>query len=391
MKKGLVLTKKNRLFPVLTYITLLISIFYYIRNFGWGGGIESFKLGTIVWPLVALFGAFICISKYFNKIWIINFGALYVFYNTIAIILGASNSFKSIISSCIYAVLWFSLFVVFFDDSFSFGTAKINSVIFIIALPVIFVAFMVLVNTYSSQEAIKTLNPIFYILYLLPFLMLEKNKVFKTVGMVLIFIAILVSYKRTAIIAFVLILLYYLYRYMKETNKTPSSIVKLFGVIFASIIGLYFVYSQVISEYVALDWLDRLTSLEETGGGGRVERWKQFFEDMNNSNALQFLFGHGDVYPYYHNDLMQVFFNFGLIGSILYIGFCVQLVILYCKMNKAKYRFTSAYGASLIIFFLNSAVGQVIVVHTWFLQMAVFWGIVIGIFYKEKEHETQGG
>ena len=391
MRKSLSITKNNRFIPSVVYLILLTSIFYYIRNFGWGGGIESFKLGIIAWPLVSLFGMFICMSKYFNKIWIINFGALYIFYNVILILFGASNSFKSIISSCVYAVLWFSLFVVFFDDSFSFGIAKTNSIIFKIALPIIFVAFMLLVNTYYSQEAIKTLNPIFYILYLLPFLMLEKNKVFKTVGMVLIFIAILVSYKRTAIIAFVLILLYYLYRYMKETNKTPSSIVKLFGVIFASIIGLYFVYLKVISEFVALDWLDRLASLEESGGAGRIERWEQFLADMSNSTALQFLFGHGDGHLYYHNDFMQVFFNFGIIGSILYTGFCIQLIILYCKMNKAKYKFTSAYGASLIIFFLNSAVGQVIVVHTWFLQMAVFWGIVIGIFYKEKERGMQGG
>lgn len=51
-------------------------------------------------------------------------------------------------------------------------------------------------------------------------------------------------------------------------------------------------------------------------------------------------------------------------------------------MSRNNYQSTAAFGASLIIFFLNSAVGQVIVVHTWFLQIAAFWGLVLGDYNR---------
>ena len=98
---------------------------------------------------------------------------------------------------------------------------------------------------------------------------------------------------------------------------------------------------------------------------------------------LQMFFGHGNVALYYHNDLMQIIYNYGIIGGCIYTAFCVSLLVLARKMNKSNYRYRIAYIASLIIFFCSSSVEQVIVVHTWFLQMAVFWGIVIGDYYRE--------
>ena len=82
---------------------------------------------------------------------------------------------------------------------------------------------------------------------------------------------------------------------------------------------------------------------------------------------------------------MQIFYNYGFLGSISYCIICYLLIFEYFKMKKNKYEYTIAYGTSLIIFFITSSFGMVIVVHTWFLQMAMFWGIVLGDFYRFKQ------
>ena len=157
------------------------------------------------------------------------------------------------------------------------------------------------------------------------------------------------------------------------------------NIIFIALIGIIFLvilYTQVIKYYSNLDWLDRILSLWTTGGGGRVERWEQFFIDVENSSVLAYIFGHGNVSPYYHNDLMQIFYNYGFIGASAYTLMCFLLIMEYFKMKRNNYEYKIAYAFSLIIFFITSSFGMVMVVHTWFLQMAIFWGIVLGDFYR---------
>ena len=204
----------------------------------------------------------------------------------------------------------------------------------------------------------------------------------KYLQIVIIFACIILSYKRTALIAFIIILLYVAYRIGKDEEKSTKESLKNVLLFVLIIAVLLFIYNFILSRYSNINWLERLGDLSEDGGSGRTDRWNEFFVDMQNSSFIQVVFGHGVVYPYYHNDLMQVIYNNGLIGCVLYVALCVYLIVLLFRMSKSNYKYTTAYGASLIIFFFNSAVGQVIVVHTWFLQMAVFWGIVLGDYYS---------
>lgn len=199
----------------------------------------------------------------------------------------------------------------------------------------------------------------------------------------MIFITIILSYKRTAFIVFIIIALFVFYRLNREairSNKNKISIILLSLMV---CVFTYFIFTEVVGKYTNVDWIDRFNALES--GSGRAERYERFFLDMGNSNFFQVIFGHGVEPAYYHNDLMQVIYNSGVVGMLLYVGMCIQLLVIYINMSREDYRFTTAYGASLIVFFLDSAVGQVIVVHTWTLQIMVFWGIVLGDFYRKQK------
>jgi len=83
--------------------------------------------------------------------------------------------------------------------------------------------------------------------------------------------------------------------------------------------------------------------------------------------------------------------NYVLFTLLMFAAVCIDILLpdylfralekMEIEMKKAKHEYLVAYGASLIIFFFNSMVGQVIVVPYWFLEIAVFWGLVFGDYY----------
>lgn len=377
--------KKERLrIILLLYLTLLVSTVYYIKNFGWEQ-VDSFKPAIIVWPVAALVGFLLYFLKYSGRCLFLDICAFFVIYNVFAILLLNTWNFSGIVRTCIYAVLWFALLVLFFNDFSKHREFPFGFFIFLrITLLLSFLFFMLASLSFMTETSLKTLNPIFYLLYFLPFVLMDKNRFFKVANFLMLFVATIFSYKRTVIIILVLLAVYYMYRSFRENEKTLGSFVKqliFFGVV---LVVFGFLFVKISELFGNINWFERLSALEETGGGARVERWRSFFVDMSHSRVLEWVFGHGTEYLYYHNDAMQIFYDYGMVGLSLYIVMCFKLVAFYRKMAREKFRYTTAFGASLIIFFFNSAVGQVIVVPTWFLQMAAFWGVVIGCYYRER-------
>jgi len=248
-------------------------------------------------------------------------------------------------------------------------------------LPIItFIFIQLVISNQAKYYKVITLNPIFYILYLVPFLLLSKKSINSYIGLAIVFTSVVLSHKRTALIIWALIAVYCFFVQKNVNQNKTNKFVKnmLLSILFVA--AIVFIYDYAVKNF-NINWLQRLSTISETGGSGRVDRWRQFFIDMKRSNLFEFIAGHGIVYPYYHNDWMQIFYNTGIIGFILYSVMCVKLVQMYFEMKKAKHEYLVAYGASLIIFFFNSMVGQVIVVPYWFLEIAVFWGLVFGDYY----------
>lgn len=379
--------KTNKWLIFIPYATLIISVYFYIRNFIWGGVADSFKLGLVVWPICTLWGILLFINSLRGTYTFLTFFAFYSFYYVFCVFIAPEVTTNLFITECVYGLLLFSLTVLFTDYTSKHGIVRGFSLGICIAIPLTFTAFLELVNSLNTSMA-KTYNPVFYLLYFLPFAFLEKKAIIKYTELAIIFISIILSYKRTALISFAVIAIFVFYRVNKEALQRKKGILKVFILTVVLCFGVYFIFTQVVLRNSNLDWVDRLNSMET--GGGRLERWDKFFDDMGSASFLQIVFGHGVETPYYHNDLMQVIYNSGIIGGCFYIGMCVQLVLIYINMARLNYTHTTAFGTSLIIFFLDSIVGQVIVVHTWTLQLVVFWGIILGDFYRERKLRRSG-
>lgn len=363
------------------YITLLISICYYIRVFSWGGGATSFKLGQVIWPLCVAVGLFSFMSHLHIRYGAVYFFGLYTLWYLIGLLMSPDPDIN-LVTEAVYKTLLFALTVLFMNHCAKFGIMDSFPFFLRIAMVVAFVFYIQLVDSLNKTVA-KTYNPVFYFLYFLPFVFLEKKPVFRYAEIALILITVVLSHKRTALLTLVLIAVFAFYTQGKDVLRGRKNFIKVILLTLVLIAGAYVIFSEVVARNDVLDWGDRLSTMDD--GAGRLERWSQFLWDMEPATPLQLFFGHGIVLPYYHNDLMQVIYNSGIVGTFFYLGMCVHLVILYRKMAKQNYRHTLAFGASLIIFFFDSAVGQVIVVHTWSLQIVTFWGIILGDFYRESQ------
>lgn len=374
--------KKKGWLTYLFFLTLMTSLVYYIQNFDFGGGIKSFVPAVVMWPLATFLCFYIYLNYYIGRDTLIDVSAILAIIFIFSTVLVFSGNIINLASNIINNILWFSLMMIFYHHSQKNGIEKLYIITATVTIVIVALNFMQLFNFTKTENAIKTLNPIYYCLYLVPFVMLNRNKLWQYFGMGIALITILVSNKRTALIAFALVLIFYVMRNHQESLKSVSSLFRNLLLVGLLLVGIYLVTNIILSSYAMIDWKERLQSIWTTGGGGRTERWRQFFVDVQASNFFELIFGHGFVYPYYHNDLFQVYYNFGIPGLMAYVATCMLLTMEFFKMNKTKYRYTTAYGASLIIFFFNSLVGQVIVVHTWMLQMGVFWGLILGDYRK---------
>lgn len=371
---------KNLRLILIPFTTLLYAFYYYITNFLWGGGVNTFKLGAIVWSASVVIGLFILLFRYLGKVPILTYAFLYLVYTLLLILLGGTTNIIATIRTCTNTSIWVALMALFFNDSYKNGVHRWFLPEVRIALPILLVAFIMLVNKLQTDSTIKTLNPVFYIFYLTPFALMEKRSLFKYPEIILIFIAIILSNKRTALIGIGLIAIYYIFREMNK-KKNLFSYIRTIVFVALAILVLYYVFNKTMEHYGNIDWAQRMSDLDENGGG-RTWRWERFFIDIRKSSISQYVFGHGITSPFYHNDLMQVFYNTGLIGTVFYVAFCIQLIVIFIKMARRSYEYTTAFGASLIIFFLHSSVGQVIVISEYILILGVIWGLLIGNYYR---------
>jgi hypothetical protein len=159
------------------------------------------------------------------------------------------------------------------------------------------------------------------------------------------------------------------------------------GVFLIVLLALSFSF---ISSAIGLDWGGRMEGTVEGGGSGRVGRYLGYLSLMSSQSAQNWLVGYGynathyTQYDWAHNDIIEVLFDFGLVGLTFYLLFVSQLIRIFFEMKKYKYRHLDAFAVSLVIFFWGTMFSMLITLPYWFLNIAFFWGWVIADFHNAK-------
>lgn len=216
--------------------------------------------------------------------------------------------------------------------------------------------------------------------YILPLLILIRKRIFTSVLFIISLYFILIGAKRGLIICSILPLLLYI----KDFSRGRKNVFKWIGAVFFIILA-GFVISNLLENdsYLMTRYYDTL----EGDSSGRDIIYSTYLNQWSNSdNILNILFGYGSVATEHtflrskaHSDWIEVLFDYGILGIILYVFYFINLIKLYVKNKKSDY--SSIYLCILWICGLKS-IFSFVFFDSELLALAISYGYVVGKQYN---------
>jgi O-antigen ligase len=245
------------------------------------------------------------------------------------------------------------------------------------------------------------LNDAYYVLLLLPWVLLCKKPLFRNLGIFLVAGIVFWSLKRTALIALVAALAVYLLAECFCSRKK----MQLRWVItsFIVILGVLLMFYE-FEKKTAGTFSTRIASVSEDSGSGRLDIYASVIDAQWRSSALGWAFGHGHngvrrerVHATgggwdgirtlsAHNDWLEVLFDYGLPGLAMYSMFHITLVWVTFELLRKRSRYGPPMAASYVLFFTMSMTSHLVLYPTYFSYLMAFWGMVSAVQRQEKAH-----
>ncbi len=241
---------------------------------------------------------------------------------------------------------------------------------------------------YSATLSFSTMirnNAAYAIVVFSPYILCNKNKVVAIILAFIVLATVAFSAKRGGTLGVALSIMVYLIVLLK--TKKMKKMKKMKNLIFA--MSLFMVV--LLSIYAAYEFLlnngqffDRMDNLENEADNGRLEIINNTISMFMNSDIAGQLFGHGfnatirdSVYSFSaHNDYVEILYDFGIIGIILYIIFTIQLFKLGAKMIRQKHQYAPAFAGSFFLFLILSNVSHIFLYPHISIPMYSFFGFI---------------
>ena len=291
----------------------------------------------------------------------------------------------------LYVCCVFIFFFVLFSksDVFLFFVNKLV-IVALIVFAYIYLQTYSMMTIIIAEDMVITSNS-YYVLIMLPFVLLINNKILKFLLILTIAVCSIMATKRGGIIAFMVAMIaYYVVEHIfikKSKYMLRNIFIFLFSmaVLFA---GFYFFDQRYNSGYL----VERLDRMEEDEGSGRIRVYEEVYKGIKNSTATTFLFGHG----FYtttevtskrntaHNDFLEVLYDYGFFMFLLYLWLHIFLLRYSIRLIWQKSPFAAPMVVSCSIFFVFSMVSHVII-YPNFSVFAMFWGMLLGVINKNKK------
>lgn len=219
------------------------------------------------------------------------------------------------------------------------------------------------------------------LLYFMPFILCLKNKYIVYITLFVIFVAVLLSFKRMGIIAFCA----GFFAYYFVNNEIIQRKHQLFRIILFLLISVFLLIVYNYIDNLSGDFLSyRFNEIQSDDGSGRIPIYKNVVEMISLSEFPNLLFGHGwnavslngNNGLSAHNDFLEIIYDFGIIAFILYLFIYFFLYKKLKKLIKASSQYAGPFAASCVIFILASNVSHIVIYMHFFILYVIFWGFV---------------
>lgn len=234
-------------------------------------------------------------------------------------------------------------------------------------------------------------NIVFCVLTVFPWILLQKNKKLTLIFCLITMVAVLFSNKRSAMIIIFLCIIPVVKYYFQYKFKTKHLFILLSAAILFAI-----TFSYINDNYLDNRIGERFSSVSEDGGSGRDRIWLYTWNGYQNSSFINQIFGNGHYKvsklgqaTAAHNDFLEVLFDYGAIGFLIYIfiHLCIFRRLIY--LRKKKHPFANSYATMWIIFFVMSLVSILIVQQRYLIYMGVYWGAIEGYLVSQSKTKTR--
>lgn len=358
------------IFDALRIPVQLLAIFYIalkmMVSFNASIGVSKDKYTRSVVSIILLI-AYLCIQIVFQR--------------------SSETSLLNNLSNGIFSLLLFLYFMVESENKCSVNYEKLSCVALLVLCPV-FIYFRINMpitgaptNIYHAQYV----NSIYYILLLLPFGLRSRWR-YLLIGMV--GLCVLFSGKQGAFLAIVIGVICF---YISERKVFDNSLGKKSNIWIVVLGIIAFCVYNYVSTNTEFDILRGFQSLEDDGGNGRLEIYQNLLALIKQSSLIELVLGHGGMNAVFnrlgisaHNDFIEILFDFGLIGFILYAIFIVSLVSCYSKLIKIKSQLAPSLIYTIVVFIVLSMVSHLIFVLKYCMLLMSFLGIIMFEARKEE-------
>lgn len=236
---------------------------------------------------------------------------------------------------------------------------------------------------------LASVNHIYYVILLTPWIFLIKKRLFINICLALILFLTLYSAKRGAIlIVLAIVLIYLFYNYF----RSPKGGISFKGVLVG---GLLMTISIVVllqfNESSEGYLLQRFESIEDDKGSGRLEIYAEVLENYSNSAIENKIFGHShnsvknstSFRLSAHNDYIEIIYDYGIIGLFLFILLMKELFVRCRLLYKKKSEYFVLYLSVFIIFLFMTLISHIVLYPTYILFLVSCLGFIEPNIVKE--------
>ena len=396
---------KKRLFILLLLLTQSYALLSIVVNY-FAGEEDAVLFGSgVAAAIFMVLGIAYCVGNsriIASSPMAIKYALLYVFFALITFVCFAQQDFKQDVKTFYETSQWVVLFLVGYIIAFKSDSDRRWIVKYFLYVLYPLVAGIVIWQSFSVLESqeLRVFDISFAMLVIFPFAFLSRSSVLKMVLIVATGVVTILSFKRTSVIAYSIVML--LYGFWVATNPVYSAKKRFFTVLVfvAGVAVLFGAFQRAESESGGY-MVQRLMNISQDKGSNRVGLYTKLWENQETATSAELLLGNGyrSVKEKFnilaHNDLLEIMYDFGFLALAAFLFLYFQLFRYGYRFYKRRRIFgdaSQAYIMGLILLFFLGMFNCLITSPAYFSMLMLFFGLSIGFYERTAlRYKTETG
>ena len=235
---------------------------------------------------------------------------------------------------------------------------------------------------YNENDVLVASNVVFFPILLLPWIASVRSLKSRWLAVGVLAIITFFSLKRSAlIILFIGLVLLLFDRGAPMVKRSSSS--KVLIIIIISVVAGFLLYSPASP---LNDVKTRFENIESDGGNGRTDLYAVVYSMYSNLPFMNKALGAGYKRVQYeltggaldsslsaHNDFLEVLYDYGFVGEVLYIVLLLSLLFRAIKFIRIRAWYGTASLLSFFVILILALFSNLIIYPTYIVFLASFW------------------